>query len=570
MADLTAISSFSYQAFESLVRRFADTVPQLLLRHPETAPLALEIEKLQLASALESRFTVAIIGQMRVGKSTLLNALIGHKLAPTGVNETTATVNWFRYGQGDLCNRFRVHWNDGSTEDLPLSQIAAWIGREVNATRTRALDLFADSVFLKIANIVDTPGTRSTLEQHEQTTQGFLAEKLEAETFKYGGRADAVIFAINPVARETDRDLLQLFGERTRLPGASAYNSIAVVQKWEHLEPDPLREVARKCDRLREQLQGKVAEVIPTSGLLANLAVDLPLATWTAIARLATASDAEAVRYLLRAPNYFCREQAGIVLDMAEREQLTKHLEWPALRFAVQLAQARRIDDGAALRQAILDASGIEKLKTVLQQRFFSLAGLIQAGTVLRKAWTPCDVALLKLQQSVQQRQQDLTLGQQATDLLQAKATNDSTLSPVLGYVNRSLSAVRNDLQQLEDLRAELDAIRTQAAGNFQFLDRDIGCLKNLESLGEEAEISEEEKAELYRLFGGNGPDIWRRLGLLSADAVNTTTIDKVWDRQDYWAGRKAHTTGVVLSICEHALECLEKILGTLSENPEN
>ena len=117
--------------------------PRLLLQRPETADLALAIERLQLIESLRSRFTVAIVGQMRVGKSTLLNALMGRRLAPTGITETTATINWFRHARGELTGKFRVHWNDGSSEDLPLQAVTNWLGREENARATRALDLLS-------------------------------------------------------------------------------------------------------------------------------------------------------------------------------------------------------------------------------------------------------------------------------------------------------------------------------------------------------------------------------------------------------------------------------------------
>jgi hypothetical protein len=120
---------------------------------------------------------------------------------------------------------------------MPLDRVGEWIGTETNATKTQRLDFFADTDFLRLANVVDTPGTRSVIQTHEDATQGFLADKLESDSLRYGGSADAVIYAVNPVGRESDRDLLQLFGERTRLPGASAYNSIAVVQKWEPFCP---------------------------------------------------------------------------------------------------------------------------------------------------------------------------------------------------------------------------------------------------------------------------------------------------------------------------------------------
>ena len=39
---------------------------------------------------------VAIAGKVKVGKSTLLNALVGEELAPTDASECTRIVTWYR------------------------------------------------------------------------------------------------------------------------------------------------------------------------------------------------------------------------------------------------------------------------------------------------------------------------------------------------------------------------------------------------------------------------------------------------------------------------------------------
>ena len=59
------------------------------------------------------------------------------------------------------------------------------------------------------------------------------------------------------------------------------------------------------------------------------------------------------------------------------------------------------------------DISGIERLKSVLQNRFFSLAGLIQASTALRKAWDPCNIALLRFRELLERRTQDASVERQ-------------------------------------------------------------------------------------------------------------------------------------------------------------
>src|SRR3954453_19815697 len=51
-------------------------------------------ERARLAEPLR----VAIAGKTKAGKSTLLNALVGEALAPTGAGECTQVVTWYRHG----------------------------------------------------------------------------------------------------------------------------------------------------------------------------------------------------------------------------------------------------------------------------------------------------------------------------------------------------------------------------------------------------------------------------------------------------------------------------------------
>jgi hypothetical protein len=563
-----ATGGFSYDAFADLVRDFAKSVPDLLLRHRETADLAFEVERLGLAESLHMRFTVAIIGQMRVGKSTLLNALIGRRLAPTGVNETTATVNWFRHGEGAICDQFRVHWEDGSSEDRPLTEVERWVGQSQQAQSTRALDFFADTPFLRIANVVDTPGTRSVIDAHEDTVRGFLAERLEEETLRHGGRADAIVYAINPVARQDDRDLLALFEESTRPPGASAYNSIAVMQKWEHLDDEggALKAARRKCDRLRVQLQGKVAEVIPVSGMLALLVLEQPTEVWDRIALLAAESGDDVLEDLLLTESYFGQDHPKAPLDATERRALLEQVPWPALRFCIKHAENEQVGDGQELLQQVRDASGIAPLLQILQERFFARSGLIKAGTVLRKAWQPCDRALLTLQGLTGQRRDEIGRADQAAELLQGLVSSTPAFEPVLDYVTASKSAVENEQHRVEETWNELDLIRHRAESGFRFLDADVACLEILDRLGLNELADAAESAELRRLFGEDGPDVRCRLGLAREMPLDSSIEEQIWDRRDHWAARRAQASRDVARLCEHAVDCLDRMLELIED----
>src|SRR5882672_3666526 len=66
---------------------------------------------------LDEPLRVAIAGRLKAGKSTLVNALIGRRVAPTEVGECTRIVTQFRYGTAD---RVDVVRRDGSRTSLPL------------------------------------------------------------------------------------------------------------------------------------------------------------------------------------------------------------------------------------------------------------------------------------------------------------------------------------------------------------------------------------------------------------------------------------------------------------------
>ena len=557
-------SSFSYGHFEDVVKRFASEMPEYLLRHPSTAPIAFDLQRLGLVESMDTRFTVAIVGQMRVGKSTLLNALIGKNLAPTGVTETTATINWFRHGQGSRRDTFRVNWMDGSTDDIPLDRVGEWIGTEENAKRTRCLDFFADTDFLRMANVVDTPGTRSVIQTHEDATQGFLADKLEADTLRYGGSADAVVYAVNPVGRESDRDMLQLFGERTRLPGASAYNSIAVVQKWEHLQPDPLEEARKKCQMLKKQLEGKVAAVVPTSGLLYTHAMKVPAAVWQTVATLAIHSSEAVLEALLLSEQDFGDECPSAPLDQAERRALLASVSWKVLPFCINLARNRNLDDGPSLKSAVEAASGIPALRELLQRHFFSRARLIKASTILRKAWDPCAKALLTLRHELNRQTAMVGQGQEIRSVVAARAEADPELHQVEVYVAQSLVVVERDVESIKEIQREVDDLQYQAKKNFDRFDADIEALKLLEERSDA--FTQDQADELARLFGQSGPALWTRLGYDGRPDDIRAALTRAQDRYSFWALQRQRSHGTQQGICDHAGKILELILNELEE----
>jgi hypothetical protein len=66
-------------------------------------------------------------------------------LAVTGVNETTATVNWFRHGTPEQTGKVRVVWKGkaSSSDMIDGSRIKEWVGDSELAKRTRFLEFYS-------------------------------------------------------------------------------------------------------------------------------------------------------------------------------------------------------------------------------------------------------------------------------------------------------------------------------------------------------------------------------------------------------------------------------------------
>ena len=137
-------------------------------------PVAEEARELA-ARVSEGRFYVACIGQFKRGKSTLLNALIGHAVVPTGFIPVTAVPTVIRFGNKP---RARVRMRDGVWQDVDLIDLKQYVTEELNPENTKAVDgaeVFVPSPLSSSGMcFVDTPGLGSVFTGNTATTQAFI------------------------------------------------------------------------------------------------------------------------------------------------------------------------------------------------------------------------------------------------------------------------------------------------------------------------------------------------------------------------------------------------------------
>jgi hypothetical protein len=504
-----------YKEFISLVEQFAEELPPLLASHHKTRDFAPRVHRL--LQFAETRFTLAVVGQMRAGKSSLLNALIGADLAMVGVNETTATINWFTYGTGKQTQGFRVHWKGRPPEDRDLCEKEQWIGESTLAKDTRKLEFFADTDFLKTADVVDTPGTRSLIAEHQEKVDEFLAQKADNETRQLGNGADAILYVIPPVARDSDSDLLEQFKRTTRLPDSPPHNSLAVVHKWESLESDdPYAEAHRKAGHIYEAMQDCISHVMPASAPLGRAAEQFPDIFWHMTLNLsANTPIAEMVELLLGEEDFLENDSPGCPLDSAARSKLRLEfkLPWPCLKLILRTARRRSPGGPSDLRKIILEMSGLPKLRQEIQDRFFARAGALKMSKLLATAFEPCHRAEHLLRNFKLELNHDLQKAERVQKMLAERIDGgDSALLPVQEFIQSAVRKSKDDaLHVAENLRcisiAALDAKEKQ-----QRLEQDMEMINTLDG----AHKLPPELVDILRcLSGRSGGDIPARLSFL-------------------------------------------------------
>ncbi|MHB8718426.1 MAG: dynamin family protein [Candidatus Dormibacteria bacterium] len=118
---------------------------------------------------------VAVVGEFKRGKSTLVNALIEDSLLPTGVTPVTAVSTLL---QGGVQRSAVVRGEDGSVTPIDIANLAAYIteqGNPHNHRRVREVVISHPSPLLRRGlTIADTPGLGSVHAHNTASAESFL------------------------------------------------------------------------------------------------------------------------------------------------------------------------------------------------------------------------------------------------------------------------------------------------------------------------------------------------------------------------------------------------------------
>lgn len=112
------------------------------------------------------KFNVAVMGEFKRGKSSLINAILGLKILPSDVTPTTATINRITYGNEPSMT---IYYNDGTTETADMNNISQYVTMLTEEGLKRAVQIkeavvqYPTVICQNHVDIIDTPGLNDNI-----------------------------------------------------------------------------------------------------------------------------------------------------------------------------------------------------------------------------------------------------------------------------------------------------------------------------------------------------------------------------------------------------------------------
>jgi len=373
---------------------------------------------------------VAVAGQIKRGKSTLVNAVLGQRVSATGRLETTLNICELRYGTQP---GITVHYRD----DRPAEQIAAEVwensttrGSGPSAAEVARVEIALPAPLLRRLRIVDTPGLGSVYGTESRDTADFLgidelgdeasrsaltglltasgrsARAVHEESAAQVAAADAALFVFSRALHERERLAVDAF-TGPAVESVNPLTSITVLSRcdeyWSAADgagarpSDPMAEARAIAARHRERVEVSrlFSTVLPVAGLVAEGAETVPSEAFNWLSELERGFGSTLTR-ALRDANWFGNAEAlaGIALPAEQRRVLIERLgAWGVFRACELLHDGL---DEQAVRDRLVEDSGVARLRELLVNRLGNRAALIKLDRVLRRAGaeiTRCRVA---------------------------------------------------------------------------------------------------------------------------------------------------------------------------------
>lgn len=334
---------------------------------------------------------LAIIGRVKAGKSSFLNALLGEDLALVGNTETTATINFFKYGKPiDDLHPVKVIWSDGKEEWQTIEFLNSLQGND-KTTLERAknidhLEYFVLNPILSNITLVDTPGTGALVDEHEQRTSDYLSsdfeqlrKKHEEQSLVLKSRADAVVVITERVPTSATNELISRLSNDT-----SAFNALGIMTKIDMEESTTDEDWKRRCEKYSSMLRNQLNTILPVSAGI-----------YHAVKKLCKTERINQIQKQIKLipkeyfDELFDGDRSSFLsegddydslfstygLPYTVRKEMVGNLDWEVF---YRIAKELYYNSVEASIEVLIKFSGMEKVKSILEQQFFNRSRIIR------------------------------------------------------------------------------------------------------------------------------------------------------------------------------------------------
>jgi len=281
------------------------------------------------------RFNICVLGEFKRGKSTLINALLGSDLLPTGALPLTSVVTEVSYGPEGAT----VLHLDASTEEIGLAQLAEYVTEARNPDNVRQVARVEVRVPVALLEpglvLVDTPGTGSLFGHDEVAARALL-------------EADGAIVVLSADAPLSEQEL-RLLSTLSHRQAPTFF----VLNRLDHLGPGEREEVLRFVS---EKVAAELGRPERLWALSARAALGARLA-----GALAEETEAGEFASFYRAFSRFVDEELVAARLSTARAELG--------RLACELNDAVAIETASAELDVRCLAERVERLRTAAEEQ---------------------------------------------------------------------------------------------------------------------------------------------------------------------------------------------------------
>lgn len=488
---------------------------------------------------------LAIVGRVKAGKSSFLNALLGEELAMVGEKEMTATINFFKYGSPkDEEHPVRVVWEDGCEEWQTRAFLDSLQGHAKDvldkASKIDHLEYFVQNPILNNVTLVDTPGTGSIVDEHEDRTNDYLRAGIEQLRKKHNeqsvnlkNRADAVIVITERVPTNETNTLVSNLSMDT-----SAFNALGVMTKIDSEFNVTVEDWNRRSAQYADMLRSQLNTIVPVSASIYKT-----VKKFEKTGRLKEIKDSlqnipadEFEEVCSSRDNFFDNTDDlneyfnSYGVSYAQRCNLAEGIDiWMTFYTIAKALHSMPYDDAI---NYLIKYSGMERLKTILERQFLDRSRTIRCAKIVKDMHSILDEISIR---RLYDLRTDVTYRDVYLNIIKNSGFKNEDAKLAFENFVKSHVCTKEQYDRFEDCIKELRVKVESLQLKFSTTDKKSEALILLEK--KQSSFLPAEYEELEILFGKY------------ADKKAATDRPTVARRQAYWRSRKNSSTNLEVNI---------------------